>query len=185
MKTWPNWVDLFIVTLVLRGCYVGFGRGLLAELLNLIGVVIITALSVNYAGVVASWVQPWLPWASSAVANWLIFWALLLLVYVVVSRLLKVVAGLIKWERLHWFFEGIGLLLGGLRGLWWSGVLLIALTASGFTYLRESVEERSIVGPALLNPSVEVLGEVTKRFPGAQYRAKTLIPPMKSNAKKA
>ena len=52
MTTWPNWVDLIILILILRMSYNGFGRGLLMEMLQLAGAVAITCLSVNYWGLV-------------------------------------------------------------------------------------------------------------------------------------
>ena len=177
MTTWPNWVDLIIVTILLRTCYNGFGRGLLTELLNLIGVVVVTLTTVNYAGLVASWLGPWVALGPQLMAV-LVFWGLFFTLVVVMHALLRRLTGIIKWERLHWFIQGIGLFLGGLRGLWWAGFMLVVFSASGVGFFQESVEKRSVLGPRLLNISRTNLAEIANRFPGAQHRGETLIPPL-------
>lgn len=182
MSTWPNWVDLIVVTLVILTSYRGFGRGFLTELLNLIGAVSVTALCVNYVNVVAEWVRPWLGWMNPTALTFLIFIILLLGLIFLVRRLLRFLTEFVKWERLYWVFEMLGLLLGGLRGLWWATVILITCVSSGVNYLQTSVEERSVIGPRLLPKSREVVEWVVGHYPGAQHQGKTLIPPMRASA---
>ena len=181
MTKWPNWVDLIVITVIFRTCYVGFGRGLLAELLNLAGAVSVTVVSVNYAGLVTSVVRPWVSWADPTIAAFVIFVALFFGLLVAVHRLVKFLTAFIKWERLHWFIQGIGIALGALRGLWWSGFLLLVFVSSGVTYLKASVEERSIFGPRLVDLSRESLERVANQFPGAEHRGETLVPPVKES----
>ena len=182
MSTWPNWVDLVIATIVFIGCYRGFGRGFLAELFNMLGAVSATALCVNYSSVVANWFRPWISWIDATLFTFLVFAVLLLSIVVAVHLLLKFLEEFIKWERLYWIFQAIGFILGGLRGLWWSGLILLTLTSSGVDYLRAGVEERSVLGPRLLGKSQQVIEWVTGRFPGAANRGKTLVPPMRPGA---
>ena len=177
VTTWPNWVDLVIVIIFFRTCYNGLDRGLVAEFLTLIGAVSATALSLNYFGVVRGWipvlgVPPYL-------ADLFVFWAFFLILVLLVHMVLKRVTDVIKWERLHWALQGFGLVLGGLRGFWWATFLLIALTSSGFTGVRESVEKRSVIGPGLLPIGRMTVERVIDRFPGAENRGQTLIPPIK------
>jgi len=185
VETWPNWVDLIIVTILLRACYSGFGRGLLAEVLNLVGAVGVTALTINYWAWLAHKLRPWL-WMDTTLANFIVFavcfLTLMFLVHFIVRRLTE----LLKWERLHWAIQGVGLVLGGLRGLWWSGVFLVVLTSSGVVYLRSSVEERSVLGPRLVRVAHDYLEQVADRFPGATQRGGgLLVPPMKAAASAA
>ena len=182
MTTWPNWVDLIIVILLVRGCYSGFGRGLWAELLSLVGAVSAVVLTINYSRVVMDWLRPWIPW-NPMVAQFLMFWGVFLIAVLAIHVLLRRVAEVIKWERFHWLPQGAGFLLGGLRGLWWSGFVLVALASSGFVYLQESVEQRSVSGPRLLPIARNVLDQVTERFPGAQYRGNPLVPAAKETPK--
>lgn len=186
MKTWPNWVDLVIIIVVLRSSYNGFGRGFFAEILNLLGALTITALTVNYAGLVARVVQP-MVWFNPVVTGFLVFWLLFLICLLAVHLLLRRVTEVMKWERVHWVLQGSGLALGGLRGLWWSGFIAMVLTSSGFVYLRESVEERSVLGPKVLELSHRYAKQIIDYFPGTQYQGEALIPPIKptSRAKSA
>ena len=176
MTVWPNWIDLIIVTTIWIIGYNGFGRGLLAELLNLIGAVSVTAVTVNYSSVVTSWLLRLPLWFSPSVSAVSAFWGLFLSVWWGVRLVLKRVANVIKWERFHWLFQGGGLVLGGLRGLWWSGFILLVFSSTGVPFLRASVEERSVLGPRVLHVFRTSLERVTDRFPGAQHRSVDLIP---------
>ncbi|MBI1991840.1 MAG: CvpA family protein [Candidatus Omnitrophica bacterium] len=178
MTTWPNWVDLIVATLLLLKCYGGFHRGFLTELFRSLGAVVVTALTINYSGVVASWLQPWLRF-DPVLVNVLVFWLLFLGLMFIRRRLLSLAAQAITWERIHWTTQGLGLVLGALQGLWWSGIILVALSSSGFIYLQQSVEERSVSGPWLLTISREYLEGLSDRFPGGAYRGPTLIPPLR------
>ena len=177
VSSWPNWIDLIILTLVLKGCYNGFAHGLLTELLNLLGAVTITALTINYAGVLTSWLQSWvaLPtYLTALLGFWVLFFGLLIVVHGLVRQITRVM----KWEWVNWIVQGVGLFLGGIRGLWWAGFLLVVLSASGFAFFQEGVEKNSVLGPRFLDVAHASLEEVTARFPGTHKHA-TLVPPWK------
>ena len=176
VKTWPNWIDLIVVTILLRTCYSGFGRGLLAEVLNLVGAVGVTSLTVNYWEWLAHKLRPWL-WVNPTLADFLVFAVSFLALIFMVHFIVRRITELLKWERLHWAIQGVGLVLGGLRGLWWSGVLLVVLTSSGVVYLRSSVEERSVLGQRLARVARDSLEQVADRFPGAGARGGGLLVP--------
>ena len=177
MTILPNWVDLIVVTVFLIACYNGFGRGLVVELLILLGAISVTALTINYSGLAARWVQSY--WSAQPMLTAvLVFWGLFLILVVAMRFLLRTLTSAIKWERLHWSIQGIGLLLGGLRGLWWVGFILIALSSSGVPYLQQSVEERSVLGPRLLAAARVSLKQVADVFPGAEFQSAALIPPL-------
>ncbi len=179
MSVWPNWVDLVIVTVIFRACYVGFARGLVAEFFQCIGAVCVTCLTVNYAKFLTAWLRPWIVWADPTIAAFVIFWLLFLALILLVRQLLKLLRAVVKWERVHWFIQGVAIVLGGLRGLWWAGFLMIVFVSSGFVYLQASVEERSVLGPRLLGISREYLERTANQFPGAVHRSKTFVPPLK------
>lgn len=182
MIVWPNWVDLIVVTIFLRASYSGFGRGFLAEMLNLIGAVSATALTINYANMAIQWLQPWF-WFDATVAAFIVFGVLFLSCIFVVHMMIRRITEVLKWERLHWAVQGLGLILGGLRGLWWAGMVLIILASSGFEYLRQSVETNSVLGPRLVTMSREGITRVTDRFPGVEHRGRNLTPPLRAGAR--
>ena len=179
MTKWPNWIDLIIVTIILRTSYNGFGRGLFAELLNVVGVVSVTALTVNYWPTASDWVRGYLALPPNLVAVF-VFWGFFFILLIGMHIILKRITQVIKWEQVHWAVQGIGLVLGGFRGLWWAGFLALALSSSGFGALQESVAERSILGPRLLDVSRAGLEQVAARFPGPKA-GDVLIPPILSS----
>jgi uncharacterized membrane protein required for colicin V production len=154
----------------------------LTELLNLIGAISVTALCVNYVSVVAEWVRPWLAWIQPTLLTFIVFVILFLGLLFLVHRLLRLLSEFVKWERLYWVFEMLGLLLGCLRGLWWATLILLMFVSSGVDYLRLSVEERSVIGPRLLPKSREIFERVVDCYPGSQNQGKTLVPPMRAGA---
>ena len=178
MPSAPNWVDIIVLTIVLRACYNGINRGLFTEIINLVGALCVTALTINYAGLVTNWLAPsiWLPIHISGV---LIFWGLFTGAWFTMRYLRKRITQIVKWERFHWLLQGMGLFLGGIRGLWWAGFVLLAIVSSGYPALQESVEARSATGPRVLRLFRTGLDGVANRFPGAIHRTTTLIPPLK------
>ena len=175
---WPNWIDLFILTVVWATGYTGFGRGFLAELLNLIGAVAVTVLTANYAGVAGESVRSWLPLPPPVTAV-VVYWGLFLMLWYGVRAIRKRVAELIKWERFNWFIQGMGLLLGGIRGLWWAGFVLLVLTSSGYEFLQESVVKKSVLAPRLLTSFRVSFEQIGSRFPGARLRDTIPVPPLR------
>ena len=176
MKVWPNWIDLIIVTLFITLCYNGFGRGFLGEVFYLVGAVVSTTLAINYAGFLKGWIVKWVPVTPEKVGV-IVFWLLFVTLMLGMRWLIKRMSELMRWERLHWFIQGIGLFLGGVRALWWSGFILVVCVSSGFNFLQESVEQKSVLGPRLVGISRTTLQRVSDRFPGAQYREESLVPP--------
>lgn len=174
MTQWPNWVDLVIVSITLKTCYGGYVRGVVTELLYAVGTVALTVLSVAYWEKLAGWLQPWVAFPYHLVGV-LAFVVLFLTLWVMIRVAVRSFTQIIKWERLHWLLQTIGLILGAARGLWWSGFLLLILSSSGFVYLRQSVEERSLASPKLVEVSRQTMAQLLELVPGAS-RDTILIP---------
>lgn len=184
MTTWPNWVDLIVLTVVFTTGYNGFRRGFWFEFLNLAGAVVVTALTVNYATFVTFRLRPWIGSLNPILVAQLVFWTLFLVLRIGVRLLIGLVTRALKWEQVHWTLQTMGMVLGVARGLWWAGFLLISVSASGVVYLRESVEDRSVSGPRGLAAAQEAIEWVSRHAPGARYRTKQLVPPMRSEPTK-
>ena len=177
---WPNWVDLLVLTILFIRCYNGFQRGLFTEGLRLTGDILLTLLVVNYSQLVAGGLESWLS-LPSVVTAWVVFWGLLVVGALLLRWGWVTLATRLKWERIHWTTQAMGLALGAVQGLWWSGILLLGCSTSGIDYLHQSVMDRSLLAPYVLPIAQPSLERLSDRFPGKQYRAPTLIPPLKES----
>ena len=144
-----NWVDVFILTIVFRTLYTGFSRGLLNELFGLLGLLASSVLAMYFGGLVMDWIGIQLN-VRQPVLNWLVFWVLFLLLVLGIRWVVKRLASFLKWDSLTWFTQWAGLALGAVRGLWWAAICLMILTSSGWSYLQESIEQRSLCGPTVI-----------------------------------
>ena len=176
MLAWPNWVDLIVLTIVLTTSYRGFHRGLFTGIIGLLGAIFITALVVNYSGSVMTVLEPWLR-IDFVLSTFLIFWCCFGIALLLLHQVLKVLSRIATWERLNIITQLIGMVVGGLRGAWWSGVILMAFSGSGIPYLQKSVEDRSVTAPYIMPPMRAVLEQMVEALPG-ESRHGTLFPPL-------
>jgi len=174
----PNWVDLFLILIpLIRTCYTGFVRGVVAECLSIAGLVSATAVACNYHEPLAKALAPWWRWSFNLL-DFLAFLGLLIVGSWVLTRLVaRALRRVITWNAVHWTLQALGIVCGGLRGMWVAGVVLALLTATGAPYLRRSIEERSVFGPRVLQLSHRSIAWVADRFPGRAERT-VLIPPL-------
>lgn len=176
--TWPNWVDVIIVTIVIRTSYVGFSRGILSELLDIAVLISITVLTINFGEAISRGIREQAA-VDPVLVTYIIFWAFFLSLIVMARAVFRRLTAIIgKWEPIHWMIRWIGMLIGAGRGLWWAGVVLVALTSSGFVYLRDSVETRSLLGSRMVGVARQTLEHVADYFPGATQRSEHLMPPV-------
>lgn len=149
---------------------------MVAELLHLVGIVGATLLACIFHGSVsralASWVTVVGPNRLDFI-SFLVLFALGLTIFVQfgVRMLAKNVTG----NRLAWSVQGLGLFLGGVRGLWWAGLALLVLLATGLPYLARSIQERSMLSPCLLAVSRTTLTQLVDWTVGSRIEG-PLIP---------
>ena len=175
MSKWPNLVDLVILIFVIRGCYVGYIRGVLTELCSLTAAVLVTVLACNSYGSLAQLLSPW--WYGDPLAlSFLCFFLLFAIGFLIAHNVLHRIGSLTLREKLHaWVTQAIGALLGIVRGAWWAGLVLLIVLSLGIPYATTSVEERSILAPRLVKAARRRIGQVADRFPGARGRT-ALVP---------
>ena len=147
---WPNWVDLVIVTYVIRGCYVGFDRGLLAELLHALGLIAATSVACNFHEWVAKQALQWWFFDSSWLYFWC-FWGLLLGTFLIVRLVLRRLLELFASKGPQVVSRAGGGLIGAARGGWWGGLTLALFLSLNLPYLSDSIQDRSIFAPQFLS----------------------------------
>ena len=181
---WPNWVDLIVIIIVFLSSYNGFVRGIITEVLYGVGAMAVTVAAINWWPVASGWLQGRLP-VNPAILAPFVFWGVFIFALTLVKLALRRVAEVVKWERVHWLIQGIGMVLGGARGLWWAGLFTLALTTSGFDFLHTSVVDRSVLGPRLMYLFREAVIIVSDHAPGAEHRTRDLIPPFNDLPRKS
>ena len=177
MNLWPNWVDLVVVILLFISAYNGFSRGLFTSVLRLVGLGLVTVVTVNFSSVVTSYIQSWISLQPVLMA-FLVFWLLFSTLIMAMRLLIDLIARIIKWEPVNALTQWLGLLLGGVRGACWAGIFMLALAVSGVTPLQASVEDHSMSAPYLLPAFHHYLEKCSERFPGTDNRYPTLFPPL-------
>jgi uncharacterized membrane protein required for colicin V production len=126
----------------------------------------------------ANVIRPWWQF-NPAVLDFTVFVLVLLIGILTFVRFLgRKLVDLIKWDSLSWLVQGLGLFLGCVRGLWCMGLALLMLVATNVIYFNNSIQDRSVLGPHLINVSKRAIEETANRFPGAINR-KELIPVIK------
>lgn len=146
----------------------------MAEALHLVGLVVATAASGNVAGTLIQWSVRWWrygPRALDILGSAGAFLLLVLPTFLVIRRC----TSLLGRSRVPWFLQGLGLILGSVRGLWWAGVLLVFLLSTGQPYLTRSIAERSLVGGQLVQASRRGIRLVSDRLPGRSSRPQRSI----------
>ena len=158
-----------ILVVAFRGCYMGFSRGGLIELLHLAGLVAATVAASSVSGRIVNWIMPWWRGAPQVldVCGFGVLWLTVAFVaHLTVSRL----AALLTRERFHWMTQGVGMIVGSVRGLWWAGLILLFMLSWNQPYLASSITKRSLMGASLVKRSQASLRWMTDRVFGHTAR---------------
>lgn len=163
-----NWVDIVVLAFLIRGGYIGLSRGFSVEFFKIIGAIVSVVLALLYYKIAGEWVADH-SFLSLPTANFLsiicIVCALLFIFRLLRIFLFKV----LHLEFLSVFLERSGgLILGIARSIIWASLFLFVLTLPPITYLRESVECNSFVGPCVKQVAVRLLDLVHSYIPENQ-----------------
>ena len=152
----------------------GFGRGFVPELVSLLGVIGATVSAVVFHGLLAQWISPWWRYDPHTL-DFVCFLVILLVLTVLVRFVTKKLAEAITGKHLHWTIQGVGIALGGVRGLWWSGLVISLLLALGDPYFKASVSDRSVLAPHLGPVFVDTLERVVGWLPNSPSREALIL----------
>ncbi len=148
----------------------------MAELLHLVGIVGATILACTFHGSVSRALASWVTVVGPTPLDFVSFLALLALGLTVFVQLgVRMLAKSVTGNRLAWSVQGLGLLVGGVRGLWWAGLALLVLLSTGVPYIARSIQERSMLSPRLLAVSRTTLTQFVDWAVGSRIEG-PLIP---------
>lgn len=136
-----NWVDIFVVILLLRITYIAMKNGFSIELFKLLGTVLATYLSLHYYLIFSDYIGSRIGVNNIPLAylTSLIFVVLGLLGYLVFVVLRNVFYRFIKMEAVPNLNKWGGLIFGLARGALLVSLIIFILVTAPFGYLKDSV----------------------------------------------
>lgn len=142
-----NWVDILIISLFIRICYIAFKNGLYSECLKMLGTVTATYLALHYYTRLTNFLVEDLSLQviPPVFLDFLTFFLLAALGYLFFMLLREVFSRFIKTEAGSLVSKWAGLIVGALRACLFVSLVLYVLVVSSITYFAESVN-RSYLG---------------------------------------
>lgn len=139
LKQW-NWIDIFVVILVFRICYVAIKNGFPAELFKFLGTVTAIYLSLHYYMGLSNFIKARLgsPKLSLEFLYLFSFVVLALIGCWLFVFLRQSIFRLIKIEAVSVLNKWLGLFLGVARGFLTCGLIIFMLVVSNADYLKKS-----------------------------------------------
>jgi membrane protein required for colicin V production len=157
-----NWVDLFVIIVLIRTTYIGLAKGFFGEIFKSLGVLAAVVLSLKYYQELALFFAK-SPVLEPAKAEILAFFLLTLFSLLVFKILRLIFTRLVKVEAVEGIERYGGLVLGFLRGLVLSGLIITFLYLLSIKYLKESIET-SLSAHTLLNIFAKVAAFLGQKF---------------------
>ncbi|TAM36028.1 CvpA family protein [bacterium] len=175
-----NYLDIFILILTLRICYIALKTGLPVELFKLAGILSAIFVSLHYyvflsgsmrknidLGLAPFKIVDFLIFIFLAIAGYLLFMLLRCIFYRFIK--LEAVASLSKWG---------GLVLGAFRCFFMAGLICFTLLVSGSPYLNKSVEN-SFFGSRIYRVAPDTYrwlwNTIFSKFMGSEESNKTTV----------
>jgi len=137
-----KWVDVFILILLFRVCYIAIKTGFSVEIFKLFGTICAIYLSLHYYIVVSDFLIDRFPLQLIPVEflDFLCFSILATIGYLVFVAIRMSFFHLIKMEAVSLLNKWGGLIISVLRGVMLMSLIVYALAISSITYLRDSVD---------------------------------------------
>lgn len=136
-----NWVDIFLVILILRICYVATKFGLSAEIFKLAGTILAIYLSLHYYTVSSDWIKQRFGAENIPLEflDFLIFLGLNIVGYLTFVLLRNLFYRFIKMEAMPGLNKWGGLVFGIARGSLTVSLVIFMLAISSIGYFKNSV----------------------------------------------
>ncbi|MFH1753791.1 MAG: CvpA family protein [Candidatus Omnitrophota bacterium] len=148
--TYINWVDIIVLILFFRTCYVGFTRGLGNELMPLIITFTSLVLSLQFYKALGGYIAGHTPLSHSH-AYFLIFILIVIITIILTRVIMRILVGKSENARVATLYDsGCGLFFGILRGILLVSFVMYALWLAPSKYVSSSVSNGSILGKTFL-----------------------------------
>ena len=159
-----NWVDILVVTIVARTCYVALQDGLSHEIFPLIGTAFTVAIGLQYYHDIASFIKNIINVPVSILD--LIAFTVLIIGVGIIFKLARVLVDALMKVTWHPFVEKFGGLICGMaRGSVIVSMMLIIMSLAPLPYLQHSIRDRSLTGIFFLNIGPEIHARLAWMMP--------------------
>lgn len=151
-----NWVDIFVLVLIARVCYVALKTGFPIELFKLLGTLAAIYFSLHYYILLSDLISKYVPVEGipSDILYFAIFLILAISGYLIFSLVRNVIYNLIKVEAVSNLNKWGGLVLGVGRAILITSLIIFTMVLSNIEYLKKSVKD-SYSGKTLYYVSVD------------------------------
>ena len=164
-----NWVDIFVIILFFRICYISYKTGFSISLFKLLGTLAALYLAMHYY----TWVSDLLTKVFSLKAfpleflDFLCFVFLVLFGYLIFVFLRMLLNRFMRMEALPSFNNWVGLLLGAGRGILVVALFVFMMVISTVSYLKKSIVT-SYIGPRIFEIAPDtyswIWGNIVSKF---------------------
>jgi uncharacterized membrane protein required for colicin V production len=160
-----NWVDIFVIIIVMRISYVAFQDGLSHQIFPLIGTIGTAVIALHYYHNIALYLYQNAIRLPVKVLDFMSF--ILLLVGVgLIFKLLRTLSDKIINVTWHPLVEKLGgLFFGFMRSCVAASVILMVLALMPLPYLQHSIRDRSMMGMHFLRIVPNIYGKVSGLLP--------------------
>lgn len=160
-----NWVDIFVVILLFRICYIACEHGLLLEVFKILGTISGIYLSLHYYSALSGSIQGAIGLKELSPSIFDLFSVIFLSLagYLIFSVLRKVFSKIVKMETIVSLNRWGGLVLGVFRGFLLSSLIIFIFVISHIEYLSKSVSN-SFSGRYLLNIAPDTYSSLWNGF---------------------
>lgn len=137
-----NWLDIFIVILLIRICYISLRNGLPVQLFWFLGTIAAVYLSLHYYLNFADFLGKRFPdsWISTEVLALTSFVILAFLGYISFVVLQRLLSRFIRLEANPQLNKYGGLICGVMRGLFITALIIFLFSISSFSYFKNSAK---------------------------------------------
>ncbi len=184
-----NWLDIFVLMLIFRVCYIALKTGFLVEVFKFAGTIVAMCVSMRYYAGFSAGVSRILPFLQDVPVKLLELSVFIILAsgtYLLFVFLRNLTNNLFKIEAASGLNKWGGLVLGSLRSLLFASLILFTLVISGSRYLKESIKN-SYLGIKALSVSTNVYpwiwNNLLYRFSDTENKNKAVLDAEKELAK--
>lgn len=163
-----NWVDIFVLILLVRGTYIGLRHGFITEIFKIFGIIVALFVSLHYYGNLSRFLatQALFSKLSPSLQQGISFVALILLSLAIFELGHFVIRSLMRVEGSGVLEKTGGGVCGFIRGAVIAGLILFALNLLPVTYLKTSINRNSWSGPQLVKIGPAIYHMLVRFSPG-------------------